>query len=201
LHWVGAAVGTGIGLHKGWKAAQRERPIHRAVRGAVALGFVLGLVLGGALCFVQGWLMAAVFVPSLLLLPPIAAMLIAPAWTDARLKRLYRRERATLVGTSRAELPQQGAFRTAAITVPPRAIAPQLASFETFCPACWHPLGEGEVVLTCPACERALDAPKFAIVREGRRLALHAGLRAFGWSTGLSIVGYAVMALVFKLFV
>ncbi|MBX3187838.1 MAG: hypothetical protein KF819_12515 [Labilithrix sp.] len=200
LHWVGAAVGAGMGIHSGFKTAQQTRPVHPALKSMVIWGLAAGVALTAGVAAVTELWIALAFAPSLLLLPPIVTMLVLVAGKGVELRRRFLTARKTLMLGDGKDRPDEGVFRTAAMVVAPKTVAPRLSGLEICCPRCWTALPDAEVTADCPHCSAPLDRPVFPAMSSGYRLALSVGGRAFLYSSGLTIAGYVVMYLALIVF-
>ena len=193
LHWLGAAVGAGVGIHQGFRASGGLERVHPSMKRAVWAGLGAGLLVTGAISAVtELWILLAL-APSLILLPAVVFTPLFVHFKGLRLGKRYRHARAALTGGAPPQA--QGAFRTAPVLTAPRAIVPELGEYSMLCPTCKHGLDIAEVVVQCPSCELPLDAPVFPVVAQGMRLMWATHVRAFLWSTGLTVGAYFLMYL------
>lgn len=214
LHWVGAAIGGGVGMRKGWTGHFERTPrlLHYKARKrlltAMVVGFLLNLLplfvipfdhsVDSALAkllvsFGFGTMITFALAPLLVFLPPTLGALISALLLRRRLTRAYLAERAKPAPT----LPSEGdVYRHP--TEHRDTVARDLATLEDFelcCNQCWTPIGEGVFVSRCPSCDAPIDRPMFRQANDAVALAQRvfwtSMLGAFAGTAG----GYLVMSL------
>jgi hypothetical protein len=142
----------------------------------------------------QDWLIVPALAPSVLLLPAMATSLLGARYAGFRLRWLHRRALRKLSAAGSTD----STYRTA--LTGPRATVPELDGVEMFCTSCWHKVDNGEVSLRCTECDAPIATPAIPDEKRGLRLAWHATGKAFLWSTGLSVAGYAIMWVIAMVF-
>ena len=212
LHWVGAAIGGGVGMYK---ARKQPAPAPTRIRSALNLSAFLGFLLFSGVFVIAyamgesdsgtrmkpfmddlddllvGLLGVAAFVPCVVFVPPAVMGVLATLRLRRKLRRSYQAEHAR----GSTQLPIQGGAYRAPLdtTLATRRALPAIDGFEAFCPSCWESVGEGLYAERCPSCKEPMVKPEFKAANEGVRLAWRVAAYSLGGSLLGMAAGYLLM--------